>query len=375
MKRLAYIIMVVLFATLCTPLEVSAQATSTGNGNPLSIVEAIEIAWDKNPALRKAKLEVDRAQIARDKSLEAVTWIPTGGLVVPAYQQVFNTYQQAEIGLTAAKKTEKLEKNRIAKEVIKAYTNALNDYKSMQLAYATYKNIQERASINSLANSIGLSSAYDYEQFKLTKNKAEQDYLAAESAYRSSIAELRQILNKSNEWQPQLISEPVITTYDREDLSTELARSMSESVLVWSKEALLDIEKSKQNWVIPNLPSDLQKIDLDMAEIDYEQAKQDARVIIEGLYHTIDLLEGQIESAEVNLKIAEKELALANLRYELGMIAKNGITGEQDLSSAQLKAQAAEVQLIKLKSQLAQAKAEFAYLTSKEVFNEQDWKQ
>ena len=377
MKKFGFLGICLGILFLCLPQGVVAQTLpdpASMVSTPLTIQEALDTAWSNNPDLRKAQLEVEKSEISRDKVFEAVTWIPTGGLVVPAYQQVFNNYQQAEIGLSVAKKTEKLEKDRIAKDVIAAYTLALNNFNRMELAYETYQDMQERAKNNSIANSIGLSSDYDYEQFSVVMKQAEQGYRAAQVAYESSIAELRQILGRSSEWNPRLTSQANLSTYQRESLSLELTRAMSESVLVWSKEALLDIEKSKQNWVLPNLPGNMQQINLDMAEIDYEQAKRSARVTIEGLYNTIDLLEKQIAVAELNLQSTEKDLSIAELRYELGVISKNGlIPGGQDLASVQLKAHNAKVELQSLKSQLAQAKAEYAYLTGKEVFNIQDW--
>ena len=73
---------------------------------PLSINEALDIAYQKNIDLDKATLDVEKAQINADDAAKQITYIPSGGMVSSSYQQVVNNWQQAAIDLTSAKKNQ-----------------------------------------------------------------------------------------------------------------------------------------------------------------------------------------------------------------------------------------------------------------------------
>ncbi|NLB88558.1 MAG: hypothetical protein GX790_04935 [Syntrophomonadaceae bacterium] len=94
MRRHGYIalLLVLIFSILFIYPENLYAQDAKGDGG-LSIQEALEMAYKHNPDLLKAELEVEKAEIQKDDLAEAVTWIPTGGLINPAYQQVFNSYQ------------------------------------------------------------------------------------------------------------------------------------------------------------------------------------------------------------------------------------------------------------------------------------------
>jgi hypothetical protein len=90
----------------------------------LTIEAAVQLAFKSDPDVKKAELNVEQAQIARDELAQHVDWIPTGGMVLPAYQELFNTFQQAEISLGVAKKVQATQKDLVAKNVIAAYNQS-----------------------------------------------------------------------------------------------------------------------------------------------------------------------------------------------------------------------------------------------------------
>lgn len=372
MKRIATIILGILLLCIFNPSVV--QAADDVVINNLTIQQTLDMAYKSNPDLRKAQLEVDRAQINRDDAAEYATWIPAGGLVIPAYQQVMNGYQQAEIGLTTAKKAQGAEKDRITKEVISTYTKVLKDYNAMENMKLTLEDLNHQKRIAGMSKGLGLVSDVDYSKLNAGIKKAEEGYKAMEAAYEASLASLRYLLGQGDSWNPVLSSRAVLKTYLRNDLNTELSRGTSESILVWTKKALLDIEKSKENWVLPNISLDMQKITSGMAEIDYEQARRNAKATIEGLYYGIDATEGQIQAAEVAYNTAQKDKEIAQLKFDVGIIPKySAIPGAETLSSANLEEEKARLELENLKADLAKMKADFAYLTGQTVYDPADW--
>lgn len=370
-KKIAYIIVAFFLVMVLTPTAFAKDGIEV---DTLTIQNALDIAYKNNPDLRKAGLEIEKAQILRDDAAKAVTWIPTGGLINPAYQQIFNGYQQAEIGLSTAKKAETSEKDRITQEVISTYTNVLKSYNTMEGMKISLEDLQHQKRVAGMSKGLGLMADIDYEKLDAGIKKAEEGYKATNAGYESSLANLRYLLGQNPNWNPVLTSRAILETYPRNELSIELSRGTSESILVWTSKALLDIEKSQEHWVLPNVSSDMRYINLHKAEINYEQAKRDAKAIIEGLYYGIDTIEGQIQAAEVAYITALKDLQVAELRYDVGMIPRySAMPGVQTLSSAMVEAENARLELENLKADLAEMKANFAFLTGQTVYNAEDW--
>ena len=150
-------------------------------------------------------------------------------------------------------------------------------------------------------------------------------------------------------------------------MGIEISRGLSESRDVWSAEAQLKIEESQQPFLIPGLSSKMQNLNLELAQVDYEKSKRDTRSSIEQLYYTLDTMEGQIAVAEKAYETAAKDVKMAELRYNLGLIARSA------LSTAQVAEVNARTNLENARASLAQYKAQYALLTGQQVYSADDW--
>lgn len=374
MRKHGYIALLVVFIfsiLFANPGNLYAQEE-----NGLSIQEALEMAYKHNPDLLKAELEVEKAEIQKDDLAKAVTWIPTGGLISPAYQQVFNGYQKAEIAWEAAKKARDAEKDRLTQEVIAAYVQVIKDYNNMEAMRLTWEDMKNQQRVHAIAKGAGLTSDMDYDTFKSGLTELEKGYEALKAKYEGSVANLGALLGRSHGWNPNLTSRAILEQYERHEMSVEINRALSKSVLVLQQKALLDMAETQKYWILPNVSTDLRNIDLGMAKIDYEQAKRTARSTIEGLYHGVDALEGQIEAAQLAYDNAVKDLEVAKLKYEIGMTSRYSMNpSEESLASLELNVIKKGLELESLKADLASTKAMFAYLTGKEVYTPSDWRQ
>ena len=138
-------------------------AVEKGPSEPLTIQAALELAFKNNPELRLAGLSVDKAQIQRDNAFDMVDYFPPMGLGTFVFNQVFNGYQQAEIGLNTAKKGEQAAGDKLTKDVVEAYTEALTNYNQMQSMEMTVRNIRALHVVSNVANQVGFISPYDYD--------------------------------------------------------------------------------------------------------------------------------------------------------------------------------------------------------------------
>lgn len=343
------------------------------NSETLTIQQALNIAYSKNPSLRKSNLEVEKYQLLQEQAVKGVTGIPTGGLSDPSYQEIVNHYQQVTIGLDTAKKARDAQQQALTKDVISAYIKALKNYNEVQKLNLQFKNTESLVRIGGIARTVGSMSNHDYETADTGLAQLREALEAQKAAYDASVAELRSILGEADQWKPVLTSRAILNQYKREDLATEISRAIDASVLTLEAKSKYDLEKSKERWIIPNVTSEMKDVDLEVAGINYEQTKRDAKATIEGLYYGIDALEGQIQAAESALAIAQKDLEIAQLKYDIGAIPRYSMTGTDSLSAAEVAAETARMDLENLKADLAQMKAQFAYLTGQTPYDPGDW--
>ncbi len=370
-----YVVTSMILIYLLTLFLPFSAATAAAESEILTIQDALNMAYKNNPDFAKSGYEVERAEEMRNNAADAVIYgIPAGGIVLPDYQKVINMYEQAEISLHTAKKAQTAEKERISKEVIESYTAAVKSYNDMEKLNLSIQEMKEQKRIGSLAREVGISSAYEYTKLTSSIEQMEQSYIGVKNNYLRNIADLGALLGKSENWQPKLTSKSVLNTYDRNELSTELSRGLSESILVWTKKTLLDIEESKQKWIMPNANSTIQKLDLNIAGVDYQQAQRTARSSIEQLYYGIDALEARISAAEVANNQAQQDLKMAQVKYDLGIIPNFSIIPRSEsLTTAKLAAEEAQIELDNLRLDLVNMKAQFAYLTGQIVYDQKDW--
>ncbi len=372
---LSTVLLTTFLAVIVFPLTPIYGETTPGAPVPgLTIEEAVQLAFKNDPDTRKAELNVEQTQIARDKLAESITFIPTGGMVLPAYQELFNNFQQAEISLGVAKKVQATQKDLVTKNVIAAYTKAIKDKNTLDLARLSLANMQKQMAIRETSRDLGMISSYDWQTIERGMKQAEEGVKAAEATYLSSCLALNALTGQSKDKTFELVSRPVGEQIHKNSLDQEYSRATNDAVLVWRAEQMLAIEQSKQTWVLPNVSSDLSRVLLDQAQVDHEKAKRDARLTIEGLYYGMDALERQIQVVKESNNLAQDKLRMAEVKYRVGTLPLVSITpGQEDLMSARVEAEKTKADLENLRADLAKLKADFYYVTGRTVYESADW--
>lgn len=371
-KRWAIILTAILIAvTLVSPV----YAANTEQN--LSIADALALGQKGDTQYTSLSLQVDRAEILRENASDNITLTGTGQLIVnPSGQALVNSYEQTNINLKTLKK--QLENEQIAnqKEVISAYTSALitaNKIKATRLSLADMQNQQK---INLLARDIGVYSAYANDKYNDAIEQLKDTLASQEISYNGDIATLRSLFNKGTDWKPVLTSQVVAGSFSRQPLATEVVRATTASSAMTSVEAARDLERIKiyfpafdgEDRYMDNISSNLK-------ELEYESTKRDTWSTVEQLYHGIDALEKQIVISEKTLAADEKDLKLAQIKYDLGLIPLRSIqTGTETLESYKLAVEKAKIDLDTMRCQLVANKASYCYLTGQNAYSSQDWK-
>ncbi|MGE5458966.1 MAG: TolC family protein [Methanobacterium sp.] len=366
------------YRPLPSSLKVKPEPIPDFSGKPtLSLTEALDIAYKCNPGLRQAELELDRAEILLDQAANAAVFTETGDLIVGDTTRAFvSSYEQANVNYKTKKKASESEKLSMEKEVVTAYAAAVKSYNQLQISRLTLQDFEAQNKLNMVATVQGLLSNMDLRTSKRSLQQINNSLTATEMSYEASLATLRNLLNQNESWEPVLTSRPTLGNYERNEMWLELSRAADQSVLQMQAKAMLELEQIKKFWSIDGGLDDsyLNQINLNLKELDYEQAQRDTRATIEQLYQAIDILVQQIVIKEDTLAQNEQDLAIAKLKFENGLIPYRSLrTGELSLCSAELAVTKTRLELESLRSDLAQQRANFGYLTGQLVYSRNDW--
>jgi outer membrane protein TolC len=347
--------------------EDSAAAATT-----LSLQEALDKAYNNNPDLNKAGLNVEKALIPRDDSSKLVNGMYISGSVSTSEAAIITAAQQANIAYNLSLRTQERTKGNITLSVIQAYTSILSSSKQMEGLELQMKDIDQKSKLTLLYRVLGLATDFDVDQQNISRKQLQESYTTAKLAYDSSMTTLRELVRENDSWNPTLVSQPVLETYARNDLAMEISRGVAESDSVWSAKADLDIATFQANWVLQGTTSQEQNISTDLAGITYEQAKNSVTTQIEQLYYSIDSLESGIRTAQLNYEQAEANLKMAQIKYDVGVLPLFSLSGEC-LNNYRTAEENAKISLDTQKNSLVASKAKFAYLTAQNVYDVNDW--
>jgi len=368
-KKHMPLFLVLLMIVFMFPSTVTA---ATAEKESLSIQDAIDTAYKSNPDLQKAYYQTESARITLNDAKD-VAYIIDGSVGTQKLQNITDTYQQTNLNWESAKKTEAAEKDRISKDVIVAYINVVKSYNNLQKQQLALEDLKGQRKITSLAKELGTVASLDYDKSTSGLKQTEEAYKIAETTYQTNVASLGSLLGKSSGWNADLTSRLVADKYARNSLSVELSRGTSESLQVWKAGEALKLEENRKDWWITGLNSGVQKQNLNIAGVNYEQAKRTVASSIEQLYYSIDNCESLIETYKLAYTQAQTDLKTAQIKYQLGLIPTRALSTGDSLASAQLAEQNAYINLENARADLVNLKAQFTYLTGQKNYDSQDW--
>ena len=144
-------------------------------------------------------------------------------MVLPAYQELFNSFQQAEISLGVAKKVQATQKDLVAKNVIAAYNQVIKDKNNLDLARLSLEQLQKQTAIRKTSKDLGMISSFDWQTIERGLKQAEEGVKAAEATYRSSCLALNALIGKSKDNAYELVKGPWLRRYIRIPLTRNIA--------------------------------------------------------------------------------------------------------------------------------------------------------
>ncbi|NLK00496.1 MAG: TolC family protein, partial [Clostridia bacterium] len=158
---------------------------------------------------------------------------------------------------------------------------------------------------------------------------------------------------------PVLTTEVVYEPLEITGINSEVGRAISSNVNVWA--ALQNVIIEKEDLRMTLKPYEIEKMEIEVAELTADGAKEELEKGLRGLYHDILSLEEAINASKGGVKAAETGLKAAEVRYDVGMATEGDLLESKATLAIAKKTQA------QLKYQHATATAAYRNLTGREV--------
>lgn len=341
MKKVNKLITAVLIGCLILVfpgVTLGSETMETSNSIELTLDDAVNRALAKNNALKTAEYDIERSEVIRDEAVDDVKYTPVGPTPAAA-SAAFTGLVTKDLSWQMSKKTKDVTADTVVASVLNNYTGVLAAQEKVAaaekaLAYAEWQRLVARVGYQ-----VGTVSISE-------KTVAESGYegkAAALAAARSSLDDCFQKLNTlvgiNSEERPVLKDNPECVPLKIDNLETEVSRRIEKNPSVWMAERNIDLAKltlDLHSWNDPtSVPYDAKKIDVDKAELNASSTKEQMQQLVRTLYYSIREMEEQYVSLEQALKVAEENLRIKQVMFEVGMATKGDLlSAESELANA-----------------------------------------
>jgi len=354
-RRAIIISIITVFAVLISTNAVTAKEPDTPD---LTLQQAVDRALELSKNLKIRATEKDKAWEQRSKAQDAVNYTPTG-MVNPQIETAYASLLQSELNYQMKRKNYLSLQDDIKQQVVEKYcavmaaSSALDEArKALSQAEWEKRAAQAKlqAGILSPAAITAINASYEQAQGALTN---------AEQNLSKAYVEFNALVGFWPEDRPQLVTEIEYNPLNVPSLTSEVNRVINNSTDIWSALQLVTIERQDLRMTLQ--PYEIEKLEIEIAELNAAQAKDELEKQFLLLYHDIVSSEGGIKAAQEGVASAEEALRVAQVQFDVGMATKG------DLLKAESDLAAAKNSLVGLKYRHGAAMAVYNNLTGRDI--------
>lgn len=360
MRKLGCVFIVLCFVmAFVAPVAGADEGDELQKPQQLSLEDAVNMALKNSETVKIQEEVTDKAWEQRERAADNVTFIPAGGYS-PQAEAAYTGLLQADLNYQIQRKEIQNQKDEI---ILAVYDKYFQIQQLKEKIISLEKELEEvdwnkktswvQLHVGVLApTSIpGIDAALQQAKAQLQSTKEELD-----KAY----TELNRLTGMKPEDRVELkdsIPYEPLELYS--DIDYDVYRAVNNSVNVW--QALQNVTIQRKDLSFLSKPYDVEKHDVDIAELNVTQAKEELRKQVRLLYHDIKALEETIKAGEQGIKAFEEALRVKELNYKIGMATKG------DVLSAQKELASAKQQVTELKYKHAVAVANYHKLIGREI--------
>lgn len=309
-----------------------AQDAETTTPPELTLQQAVDRALDLSKSLKSAEIEKEKAKEQREDAQDAVSYTPIG-MVNPQITAAYSTLLKTELNYQIKNKSLDALKDDIKAQVVEKYCAVLSAKKANAAAKQTLKNAEWKYNAALGQLHVGMLAPASKVAVEAALEAAKAGVAAAEESLNKAYVELNSIVGFIPETRPELTTEIPYQELKVDSITADVSRAISNNTNVWAALQNVTIERQDlrmdQNPLVGIDSYDIEKLEIEIAELTASEAKDALEDNLLLLYHDILTLQESIGAAEQAVAAAEQAVATARLKVEVGMATQGDVIAAQ----------------------------------------------
>ncbi|NPV73195.1 MAG: TolC family protein [Pelotomaculum sp.] len=321
MKKFTLLLMAIVIMVPLAALPAWAKEPATPE---LTLNDAVALALKNSETVKKADKEVKRTKALRDEKQDSLGYIPTGptgNQEEAAYASLFSanlTWQMSEKSLT-------VEQDSVALDTCNKYWDVQLAMGALKVAEQSLKQAELDLAKARVSHRVGLISQdallaaeSKWAGAKSALEKARNDLDAAYTAF-------NQMVGLWPEDRPVLTDELKFIPLSDNNVEYLVAKALADSPSVWLANEKVNLQKILEEMAYYTgsyQPYEAREIELDQAKLDAVSAREATEVLVRNLFYSVRTLEENYPAAEQAVKVAEENLRVGQIKYQVGMLTK-----------------------------------------------------
>lgn len=312
--------------------SLTVMASEPVDRRELSYEESLELALSSSRELRIQDIEVRRADDIRERAADQYKYVnpmlPQGLYEEADYQTTIGLWQ-ADIGARMAREELDVKIDQIAYQVRQQYNELVRINKQIETAKTAYEVAQKEFDLNVLKLEHGMNSRYDVqsEQRKLNEQKEQVDLLKEQ--YISEMVKFRDLIGGSPSVEYVLTDEPAWNPVEDFNINRHVQWVRNNSVSAWMAKQQIQLSEIEVKMyddghtigMLRNpVPKSAKRLETQQAELSAEETIDQLELNTRNLYHSIKQIQKQKSILESEREQSEQDLAMMELRLELGLV-------------------------------------------------------
>ncbi len=327
-----------LLAGMVMPLPANANEPARPE---ISLNQAIALSLTNSEAFRKAELDIDRTSILREYADDQLDYLPAYAQAGYAMVEIpWANLLASDLTWRMSKRTATATADATALATCDKYWDVLKAEKKAEVARLGLTGANQRLSIAMVSKTLGMISPFTLQQAGLHSVEASTTMAKAENDLANAYTVFNQAVGLNYWDRPVLIdNEIVFNPMKVDNLQTEISRVKETSPSLWLARENVTMQSYLKDMTLYTgeyRPYKARQIQYEQSEIDAMSAEEMYEALVQNLYYTVLDLEESVKIAQEAVQVAEENLRLTKLKWDLGMAIKVEVTeAEKSLNQAQ----------------------------------------
>lgn len=337
-KRRCSLIAGVLTLALLTGTAPGALA-SEPQSSGLSLNEAIKLSLQHSQAVKKAGKEMDRTEELRDYANSLLDYVPVGHVGVASVELAYTNALTSQLTWQMSLKSYTTEEDKVILDTCKKYWEILKMEQKEKTAQIDQDAALRQLQIARAAEQVGISITPTLSPLQAVK-AAEAQYVGAQSTLAAAnidrdkaYSNFNQLIGKLPGDRQELTDSISYQALEVTDLDHEVSRVLNTAPSIWQADEMVNMQKMLKDITLYSTgsyrSSEASKIEVEQAELDASSARDLVSQLARSMYYQTRSVEEAYNGALEGIKVAEENLRVKKLMFDVGMATAAEVTGEE----------------------------------------------